>query len=82
MIDDMEISRRTWAAALKLGGVVSVLGVIAAVVATRVADISQAAIVLPIIVVAFVASWIQTGRVRRATVAEMVIVPARRVPVG
>jgi hypothetical protein len=31
-------------------------------------DIPQAAVVLPVIIVAFVASWIQTGRVRRQQV--------------
>ncbi len=77
MISHMEISRRTWTAALKLAVVLSVIAVLVAVTATQLGDVPQAAIVLPVIVVAFVSSWIQTGRVRRAAVADMVIIPAR-----
>jgi hypothetical protein len=37
--------------------------------------IPQAAIVLPVIVVAFAASWIQTGRIRRETAPAKLVAP-------
>jgi len=61
----MELSRRTWTAAVKLAVVISAM---AALLVVAVSDsVPQTAIVLPVIVVAFTASWIQTGRVRRET---------------
>ncbi len=69
MIDDMELRRRTWIAAVKLAAVASVLAAMIAVVAMQLGDVPQAAIVLPVIVVAFTASWVQTGRIRREAVA-------------
>ena len=77
MIDHMEISRRTWTAAVKLAVVLSVLAAGLAFGVTRMGDVPQAAVVVPVIVVAFVASWINTERIRRRAIAEMVIVPAR-----
>ncbi len=65
MIDDVNLSRRTWIAAVKLAIVVSVAAAVLAVVATSIGDLPEAAIVLPVIVVAFTASWVQTGRIRR-----------------
>ncbi len=61
----MELSRHTWNAAIKLAVVISVMAGLAAVLVSAVGDVPQAAIVLPVIVVAFSASWIQTNRVRR-----------------
>lgn len=61
----MERSQYTWNAAIKLAIVISIAAGLAAVLASAVGDIPQAAIVLPVIVVAFTASWIQTNRVRR-----------------
>ncbi len=77
MIDHMEISRRTWTAAVKLAVVLSVLAAGLAFGVTRMGDVPQAAVVVPVMVVAFVASWINTERIRRRAIAEMVIVPAR-----
>jgi len=77
MIDHMEISRRTWTAAVKLAVVLSVLAAGIAFGVTRLGDVPQAAVVLPVIVVAFVASWINTERIRRRAIADMVIIPAR-----
>ena len=77
MIDHMEISRRTWTAAVKLAVVLSVLAAGLAFAVSRVGEVPQAAIVVPVIVVAFVASWIQTERIRRRAIADMVIIPAR-----
>jgi len=73
----MEISRRTWIAAVKLAAVLSVLAAGLAFAVSRAGEVPQAAIVVPVIVVAFVASWIQTERIRRRAIADMVIVPAR-----
>lgn len=61
----VELSRHTWNAAIKLAVVISVVAGFAAVMLSIASDIPQAAIVLPVIVVAFTASWIQTGRDRR-----------------
>lgn len=77
MIEDMEISRRTWNAAIKLAVVLSALAAVVAFAVSRAGDVPQAAVVLPVIVVAFAASWIQTERIRRRAIADMVIIPAR-----
>ncbi len=60
----VELSRRTWNAAVKLAVIISVAAAVLAVAISASGDVPQAAIVLPVIFVAFVASWIQTGRVR------------------
>jgi uncharacterized membrane protein YoaK (UPF0700 family) len=65
MNEYVELSRHTWNAAIRLAAVISIVAVLAAVVASAAGDIPQAAIVLPVIVIAFCASWIQTNRVRR-----------------
>ena len=78
MINDMEISRRTWTAAVKLAVVLSVLAAGLAFGVSRLGEVPQAAVVVPVIIVAFAASWIQTERIRRHALAEMVIVSARR----
>jgi hypothetical protein len=65
MIDVVELSRRTWNAAVKLAVVLSIAAALLVVAVRPSGSVPQAAIVLPVIVVAFTASWIQTGRVRR-----------------
>ncbi len=65
MNDTVEISRHTWNATIKLAVVLSILAGLAAVVVSAAGDVPQAAIVLPVIVVAFTASWIRTDRVPR-----------------
>lgn len=65
MIDNVNMSRRTWAAAIRLAVVVSVLAAVLAVVASSLGNLPDAAIVLPVIIVAFTASWVQTSRIRR-----------------
>ena len=60
----MDVSRNTWNAAVKLAIVISIVATLAAVALSSASSIPQAAIVLPIIVVAFAASWVQTGRIR------------------
>lgn len=61
----MEISRRTWAAALKLAVVVSLVAALIAIAVSALGDVPAAAVVLPVVVIAFTLSWVQTGRVMR-----------------
>jgi len=61
----MELRRRTWIAALKLAIVVSALAAVIAIAVSAAGEVPQVAIVLPVILIAFTASWVQTGRVRR-----------------
>jgi len=61
----VELSRRTWNAAVKLAVIISIAAALLVVTIHPSGSVPQAAIVLPVIVVAFTASWIQTGRVRR-----------------
>ena len=61
----MELRRRTWSAAVQLAVVVSIVAVLLALPVSAMADVPQAAVVLPVIVIAFAASWIRTGQVRR-----------------
>ena len=78
MNDSVELSRDTWTAAIKLAVVISIVAAFAAVVVSAVSNVSQAAIVLPVIVVAFSASWIQTNRIRRAPAPVRLRTPATR----
>ncbi len=77
MNNEMELRRRTWIAALKLALVISTGAALAAIVVSSLGEIPPVAIVLPVIVVAFATSWVQTGRVRRDGFTD-----AARVPVG
>lgn len=61
----MELSRHTWNAAIKLAAIISIVAGLAAIAVSAAGDVPQAAIVLPVIIVAFTASWVQTTRVRR-----------------
>jgi hypothetical protein len=65
MNNAVELSRRTWNAAVKLAVTMSIVAALIAIALTRTGDVPQAAIVLPMIVIAFTASWIQTGRLAR-----------------
>jgi len=65
MNESVELSRHTWTAAIKLAVMISIVAAFAAVVVSAVSNVPQAAIVLPVIVVGFTASWIQTNRARR-----------------
>ena len=64
----MELDRRTWNAVLKLALAISVLATLVATMVSAAGDVPQVAIVVPVIVVAFVASSIQTGRAQRRQV--------------
>ena len=76
----MEISRRTWAAAVRLAAVLSVVAAIVAVIASEVGGVPNTLIVLPVIVVAFTASWVQTERIRRQALTDVAFVPLDSVP--
>ncbi|MEL6894441.1 MAG: hypothetical protein AAFP84_22825 [Actinomycetota bacterium] len=60
----MNLSRRTWIAAVKLAAVLSVLAAVAAVVASSIVHLPDLVIIAGVVVVAFTASWVQTGRIR------------------
>jgi len=62
---DVELRRRTWIAALRLAVIVSLVGALVAIGASLAGDVAQAAIVVPVIIVGFAASWVQTGRLQR-----------------
>ncbi len=62
----MDLSRRTWIAAVKLAVVMSTVAAFIAIVASAVGDVAPLALAAPVALVAFTASWVQTGRVRRA----------------
>ena len=73
MNDDMDITRSTWIAAVKLA---IVLSVVAALVAVAVSSMGNA-VVAPVMIVAFAASWVQTGRVHRESARPAVLVLGR-----
>jgi hypothetical protein len=75
MNGSVDIDRRTWNEAVKLAVLISIVAGLAAVVVSAAGSIPQAAIVLPVIVVAFAASWIQTGRIRRETAPAKLVAP-------
>lgn len=77
MTSNVELSRRTWIAAVKLAAVISVVAAVVAIVVSSIGDVSHATIVAPVIIVAFIASWVQTGRVLRSQVAIPVVRPTR-----
>jgi hypothetical protein len=65
----MEISRRTWIAAVKLAVVMSIVAALAAVTVASIGNVSDTTIVASVAIVAFAVSWVQTGRVRRSAAA-------------
>jgi hypothetical protein len=71
----VDTDRRTWNEAVKLAVLISIFAGLAAVVASAAGGVPQAAIVLAVIVVAFTASWIQTGRTRRETAPVKLVAP-------
>ena len=79
---DVELRRRTWLAALQLAAIISLVAVLIAIAASALGDVPQAAVVLPVIVGAFVASWIRTGRVQREFSAPTAISPRYSAPIA
>ncbi len=74
MNDAMERRSDRWAPAVRLALVVSLIAAAAAIVVSAASEIPQSAVVIPVIVVAFVASWVQSGRRPRPAV----LAPVRR----
>lgn len=59
---DEHATASPWAAAVRLGLVVSAVAAAVAVAISAFGDVSQTALVIAVIVVGFVVSWIHTGR--------------------
>ena len=78
----MELRRRTFGAAVKLAMALSVVATAIALGLDAVGGFSQTALVLTVMVVGFVASWVQTGRVSRSTAPHaahrLTVVPLRQ----
>lgn len=64
----VEHTDRAWSAAVRLAVIASIVAAAIAVVASSAGNIPQAAVVLPVIVVAFAVSWVQSGRANRPAV--------------
>ena len=79
MKQEMELRKATWSAALRLAFVVSGMAAIVAVTLSALGDVPQGAFVSAVMVIGFVASWVQTGRVARVHHEHRVAVaPTRR----
>ncbi len=68
MNSDVELRRDLWIAIIKLAVAISTLAAVIAVAASLAGEVSQAAIVIPVIIVGFTASWMVTGRVQPSRV--------------
>jgi hypothetical protein len=82
---EMGVSHRTWTAAVRLAFVISTASALVAVIVSSFGEVPHAAIVLPVILIAFVSSWVQTSRLQqRALLAERVPLHNRRnaLPIG
>lgn len=81
----MELRREVFGAAIKLAVVLSVVAGAIAVGLGAIDGVSRTALVLTVMVVSFVASWVQTGRVARSSAHHhahrLTVVPLRH-PVG
>jgi hypothetical protein len=72
----------TWIAAIRLAAIASVVAAAAAVILTSLAGLPAPTVVVAMMVFGFVASWIETGRVRhRHATVRVAPLHARR-PVG
>jgi hypothetical protein len=81
----MELRREVFGAAIKLAVALSVVAGAVALGVGAVGELSQTVLVLTVMLVGFVASWVQTGRVSRSsahhTAHRLTVVPLRH-PVG
>ncbi len=64
----MDIRRGTYEAAIRLAIVLSTIATIVALGLDATGEVSRPAIVLGVIVIGFVASWVQTGRAARSSI--------------
>ena len=71
----MENRRQTWIAAIRLAFVISAVAALASVALSMIGHISDSIIVIAVVVVAFAASWVQTGRVQAGSAPAHVAVP-------
>jgi predicted GNAT superfamily acetyltransferase len=79
MKHEMELRKATWSAALRLAFVVSALAAIVAMTLSAAGDVPRGALVAAVMVIGFVTSWVQTGRVARVHHEHRVaVVPVRR----
>jgi ABC-type Mn2+/Zn2+ transport system permease subunit len=79
MKNEMELRKATWSAALRLAFFVSAIAAGVAVTLSATGDVPRGAFVAAVMLVGFVASWVQTGRVARVHQARhVVMVPTRR----
>ena len=79
MKHEMELRKATWSAALRLAFVVSAVAAIVAMTLSAAGDVPRGAFVAAVMVIGFVASWVQTGRVARVHHEHRVaVVPVRR----
>jgi hypothetical protein len=65
---DVELRHDAWIAIIKLAAVVSTAAALFAIGMSLAGDVSQTAIVLPVIVVGFASSWTLTGRLQTVRV--------------
>lgn len=81
----MEVRRATYGAAILLAVGLSIVAAVATVILQTVGDVSTINLVAVVAVVGFTASWVQTGRVRRAAIARsahrVTVMPMRH-PIG
>ncbi len=78
MKHEMELRKATWSAALRLAFIVSGLAAVVAIALSAAGDVSRGALVAAVMVIGFVASWVQTGRVARVHHEHRVIAVATR----
>lgn len=68
MKEHMELSRRTWTAAIKLAAVISIVAAFVAIIVSTLGGIPDTVIVAVVAIVGFTTSWVQTGRVQNTGV--------------
>ena len=74
----MELRKATWGAALRLAFVVSAIAAVAAVTLSEAGEVPRGALIAAVMLVGFVASWVQTGRVARVHNARRAVVASTR----
>jgi hypothetical protein len=81
----MQERRTTYGATVRLALIFSAVAALAAMALKSVGDVSTARLVVAVVVIGFVASWVQTGRVARTaphTARHRVTVMPMRQPIG
>ena len=78
MKHEMELRKARWGAALRLAFVISAIAAVAAITLSEAGEVSRGALIAAVMLVGFVASWVQTGRVARVHGAHRVVVAQSR----